>query len=284
MFLPNENLAEVAQKYGLSLNALLEANKLSPNSFVFPGQKLLIPTKRAPEAPKPIPLEHEVRVGETLASIALLYGMKPSELQLINSLDSSSILFPGTTLKLVADKPPAVEVSSDSRSPKHCLVHGYHKVKPGDQLSRIAAFHGVSTQALLMANGLNWNSLVAPGSKLVVPISHTPYNCPSLVELSTSSLDIAKDLVALGQKLWLSEFLLVAALCLEMQRTGLQADLRTRQLTEDLLVKLSELDDSTLTSVRDTLTKIGLGELAEGASLWEPSAWYWLHRIKSNNE
>jgi hypothetical protein len=135
-----------------------------------------------------------------------------------------------------------------------------------------------------MANGLNWNSVVAPGSKLVVPISHTPYNCPSLVELSTSSLDIANDLVALGQKLWLSEFQLVVALCLEMQRTGLQADLRTRQLTEDLLVKLSELDDSTLTSVRDTLTKIGLGELAEGASLWEPSAWYWLHRIKSNNE
>ena len=284
VFKPNETLAEIATTYGLELSKLMEANNLGPTSFIFPGQKLVIPSKSTIPVPSILPQEHIVLRGETLLSIANMYGLKVSVLQDINELQPGSILFPGTTLKLISTKPQEPEISKDSRAPKYCLVHGYHKVKAGDQLSRIAAFHGVSTQSLLMANDLSWNSVVAPGSKLIVPISHNPYNCPSLVQLSTSSFDIATELVEVGLKLWLSEFELVVALCLEMQRSGLQADLRSKQLTEDLLVKLSELDDSELTSVRATLELIGFTDLAEGASLWEPSAWFWLHQIKSNNE
>jgi len=284
VFRPNETLAEIAAKYGLELTQLMEANNLNASSFIFPGQKLVIPGKRLTPVVPVVPAEHLVTRGETLLSIANKYGLKVYLIQEINGLHSESILFPGTTLRLVSDKSKEPELSQDSRAPKHCLVHGYHKIKPGDQLSRIAAFHGVSTQALLMANDLSWNSVVSPGSKLIVPISHTPYNCPSLVELSTSSSDIAQELISVGEKLWLSEFQLVVALCLEMQRSGLQADLGSKQLTEELLVKLSELEDHDLTSVRETLKQIGFEQLAEGASLWEPSAWYWLYRLKSKNE
>ena len=284
VFLSSESLAEIADKYSLTLSELMAANNLSPASFIFPGQKLIIPTKKQIQLVAEIPLEHVVVPGETLTSIAERYGIKVSVLQEINGMHAGSILFPGTRIRLVGEKPKAVEISKDSRAPKFCLVHGYHKVKPGDQLSRIAAFHGVSTQSLLMANDLSWNSVVSPGAKLIVPISHTPYNCPSLVQLSTSAKDIASELVQVGKKLWLSEFGLVIALCLEMQRSGLQAELGSKNLTEDLLVKISELDDKNLLSVRETLNEIGFANLSEGAALWEPSAWFWLHSIESNNE
>ena len=284
VFLPHENLSEIANKYGLTLSELLAANNLNSSSFIFPGQKLILPNQNPLPKVTETPYEHIVNQGETLVGIADLYGLRVNTLQEINSLHPGSILFPGMKIRLIADKSNTPEVSTDARAPKHCLVHGYHKVKSGDQLSRIAAFHGVSTQSLLMANQLSWNSVVSPGSKLIVPIAHTPYNCPSLVQLSKSSFDMASELVAVGKKLWLSDFELVVALCLEMQRSGLQAELGSKHLTEALLVKLSELEDKNLLSVRETLKEIGLSDLAEGSALWEPSAWFWLHSIESNNE
>jgi LysM repeat protein len=283
-FQPNQSLAEIADNYGLALSQLMEANDLSSTSVIFPGQKLLIPNKEQPRVQLQIPTQHIVIRGETLGSIANRNGLKVTVLQELNGLHAGSILFPGTSLVLVGEKVADETVSTDSHSPKHCLIHGYHKVKPGDQLSRIAAFHGVSTQALLMANDLSWNSVVSPGSKLIVPISHTPYTCPALVQLSTSSLDIAVELITKGNQLGLSEFGLVVALCLEMQRSGLQAELGSKQLTEEMLTRISKLAESELISVRETLNLIGFSQLAEGASLWEPSAWFWLYRIKSNNE
>ncbi|MFT4219371.1 MAG: LysM peptidoglycan-binding domain-containing protein [Microbacterium sp.] len=44
-----------------------------------------------------------------------------------------------------------------------------HVVKPGDTVSGIAERHGVSTRAVLSANGLSWSSIIYPGQKLRIP-------------------------------------------------------------------------------------------------------------------
>lgn len=268
--------------HGVSLEQLCLANGLTEQSMLFPGQKLTIPDTSVSTSASEPPSTHVVSAGETTVSIASRYGLTLEDLRSFNNLTSDAVLFPGRILKLLA---PAQEISVDSpKTPKHCLVHGYHKVKAGDQLARIAAFHGVSTQALLTANNLSWNSVVSPGTKLVIPIAHTALNCPSLVQLSETSFSIARDLVNIATKLALAEFAIVAGLCLEMQRSGLLPEMGNRQLMQQLVVDLSEVELMENIGIREVLSRAGYIELSEGASLWEPSAWAWLHHIRSNRE
>jgi len=277
-----ESLLEISVNYGVSLEELCQANNLTEQSMLFPGQKLVIPVRprSAPISEKPT--THTVAPGENLVSISNTYGLRLEDLQEFNNLKTGAILFPGTVLKLT---PPAKPIAVDSsKAPKHCLIHGYHKVKTGDQLARIAAFHGVSTQALLSANNLSWNSFVLPGTKLVVPIAHSALNCPALVKLSETSFSIATELVSVASNLGLSEFGIIAGLCLEMQRSGLVPELGNRQLIQSLLEDIHKVESIEELSVREALEKAGYSELAEGASLWEPSAWAWLHQIRSKGE
>lgn len=279
VFQNGQNLIEIAISHGVSLAEFLEINGLSEQSMLFPGQKLKLPQKL--ELPKSVetPTSHSVKIGETLISIADKYQISVAELQKINNLAPNAMLFPGTLLRLAS--PVESKATKLANFPEHCLIHGYHKVKPGDELSRIASFHGVSTQALLSANGLGWNSVVAPGSKIVVPIAHGVLDCPNLVFLSETSMTIAENLVKKSISVGLSEYGIIAALCLEMQRSGLLPDLGIRQQTEKLIEDLLAVEDIAGKGVRDALRQVGYIELAEGAAKWEPSAWFWLHQIGS---
>lgn len=279
VFQNGENLIEIAISHGISLEELLKLNGLTEQSMLFPGQRLKLPEKIAKPEFVEKPTSHIVKSGETLASIANLYQLSAAELQKFNNLAGSTMIFPGTILQLSAKPNP--QSSFLENAPQHCLIHGYHKVKPGDQLARIAAFHGISTQALLTANSLSWNAVVTPGSKLVIPISHGAFDCPNLVELSETANSIATAIVQSAKALELVEFAIIIALCLEMQRSGLLPDLGIRQQTDKLLIELKSVADPARLGVRLTLEQVGYIELAEGAAKWEPSAWLWLHQIGS---
>ena len=276
-----ESLLDIAISYGVSVNDLYQANGLSENSILFPGQKLIIPQDAKPAARAPKATQHLVLPGESLLEIANRYSMTVAEIRSINKLSEQAVVFPGTILSLIPNAEPINTTSS--KAPKHCLVHGYHKVKVGDQLNRIAAFHSVSIQALLTANNLSWNSVVAPGSKLVIPIAHGPLNCPAIVELSTTASLMRNRLVTRAEEIGLDDFGQVAALCLEMQRSGLVPELGKTALIDELLLRLVKIDSAEL-SVQEYLIQAGYPDLAEGASLWEPSAWKWLHQVRTQSE
>lgn len=276
-----ESLIDIAISYGISVNDLYQANGLSENSIIFPSQKLIIPQDTKPVSKSPKATQHLVLPGESLLDIATKYSMSVAEIRSINNLTDQAVVFPGTVLSLIPKAEPII--TSSSKAPKNCLVHGYHKVKVGDQLNRIAAFHSVSIQALLTANNLSWNSVVAPGSKLVIPIAHGPLNCPSLVELSTTASLVRDKMVNQAEVFGLDDFGQVTALCLEMQRSGLVPELGKTALIDELLLRLVKIDSAEL-SVQEYLIQAGYPDLAEGASLWEPSAWKWLHQIRTQSE
>lgn len=281
VYLPGQSLMDIAISNNISLQELLLANGLSKQSILYPGQKLRIPSKVAPRVEKTKPESYIVSAGENLKEIADKFELELAELLEINQLSIDSAVLPGTKLNLVKVAKP---LFSSTRTPKHCLIHGYHKVKPGDQLNRIAAFHAVSMQALLTANGLSWNSVVTPGSKIIIPISHTPLNCPSLVQLTETAFQLANRLVSFAEASNLSEYQIVVALCLEMQRSGLLPELGNKSLQEKLVADLASIVDSEQFSVEQVLQVVNYKDYAEGASLWEPSAWLWLHQIKSISE
>jgi LysM repeat protein len=144
-----QRLGSIAKRYGVSIEAICNANDMRRSDRIKPGQKLVIPSRsdkdgsraRAMFAPKktaaaskrthslgspadrrteteapdaPEPLTHTVYSGQRLESIAKRYGVTVDELCKANEIDRKDTLRPGQLLRIPRDG----EVLDGSRAPR----------------------------------------------------------------------------------------------------------------------------------------------------------------------
>jgi LysM repeat protein len=241
-----DTVQSIAKKYSISITTVLSMNKLSAKAIIFPGQRLLIGSV-IPKAVKPItPETHAVHPGETLASIANLYGLELNAVLAANGFSESSLVYGGQIIKLknfevtteadvkpkdvslnqqqpVADLVSETTASTDPHRPSNvCDIHGYHTVKSGESVSKIAAVYGLSTQSILTANQLSWSSMIYIGQKLVIPGIHEIKFCPELTQLSAEMKSNAQVIFRVGKSLGVSDYGIVIALAAAMQESGLR--------------------------------------------------------------
>jgi LysM repeat protein len=245
-----ETVNSIAKKYGISITTVLSMNKLSAKTIIFPGQRLTIGSV-IPKAVKPLaPAEHLVQNGETLASIANHYGIALNNLLVANGLTESSLVYGGQTIKLKLAEAPAPETSTTEAKPvvnadqsakplatplsaglsstdphrpsNVCEVHGFHTVKSGESVSKIAAVYGLTTQSLLSENKLTWSSMIYIGQKLIIPGVHEIKSCPDLTPLSAEMKSNAQIIFRIGKSLQISDYGIVIALATAMQESGLR--------------------------------------------------------------
>lgn len=88
---------EIAQRYGVNLDALLAANGLSRRSNIYPGDELLVPGGGASVSAS---TSYSVRRGDTLGTIADRHGISLRALLQANGLSSRSVIHPGDTLTI----------------------------------------------------------------------------------------------------------------------------------------------------------------------------------------
>jgi LysM repeat protein len=234
-----ETIASIAKQHGISISTVLSMNSLSAKAIIFPGQRLTIGSVIPKKSTKVVPMEHTVATGETLASIANLYGLKLSSLLEANSLTESSLVYFGQKIKLqpnrLAAKAPASKPtptaaplsgalsSTDPRRPSNaCQVHGFHTVRSGETISRIAATHGVSTQSILSSNNLTWSTMIFIGQKLVIPGVHEIKFCPEITPMTKEMRSNAQIIYRVGKSLGISDYGIVIALATAMQESGIR--------------------------------------------------------------
>ena len=150
-----DTLSGIARRYGTSVGAIMQANRLRSAHRIWPGQRLEVPVRGSVSTGTYNPAKgtHTVRRGESLYSIARRYGTGVAELKRINGL-SSNLIHPGQTLNVNAGSASGGE---------------QYRVRRGDTLSQIADAHSVSLGILLRANGLSSRSTIYPGQTLVIP-------------------------------------------------------------------------------------------------------------------
>lgn len=246
-----ETIASIAKKHSIAITTILAMNNIKASTLIFPGQKLIIGTVVTQEAPVVIATEHVVETGETLASIAKRYSMSLDTLLSLNGMNESTLLFGGQTLKLrqtavANDSPPqsvapisslpllsdvnvaapnsnTSSISSDPHRPSAvCQIHGYHTVKMGESISKIAAVYGVTTQSVLAENSLGWSSTIFIGQRLVIPGVHQIQHCPDITKLSAEMKSNAQVIFKVGRSLGVSDYGIVIALATAMQESGLR--------------------------------------------------------------
>ena len=109
-----DTISGIASGAGVSIQAILDANKLTRSSIIFPGQAISIPHQQsaaesvasvaAPAAitpavfVAPAPGSHTIARGDTIGGVAAAAGLSVQELLDANGLGWSSIIYPGQTI------------------------------------------------------------------------------------------------------------------------------------------------------------------------------------------
>lgn len=97
-----ETLSSISRRYGVTVNALVEANDIDDPDFVRVGQRLIVPTDSPPSPSSSQgseePIVHVVGPGETLSSIARSYGTTVWAIAVENNLANPSLILTNQTL------------------------------------------------------------------------------------------------------------------------------------------------------------------------------------------
>lgn len=88
-----DTLYGIARRHGVSVSALAAANGLTPQAWVYVGQRLVIPDAGSTPAPAPAPATriHLVQPGENLFRLGLRYGTTAAAIRSANGLRSDLI-------------------------------------------------------------------------------------------------------------------------------------------------------------------------------------------------
>lgn len=148
-----ETLEIIANRYGVSAQAIVAANGLANPDLIRAGDVLTIPGATAPPSEEVV---HIVRQGETLRSIASTYGTTAEAIALANSIVNENFIYVGQRLTI----PGASAGPGEGQT---------YVVQPGDTLSSIAARFGTTEWAIANANNLPNLNMIYVGQTLHIP-------------------------------------------------------------------------------------------------------------------
>lgn len=161
-----ESVKKIAEKYGVTIAAINDANGMTSRTRLRSGQSLRIPL--APDAAveskesEPLVAKNEARDDKQAAATSDRAG--DTQLAMAgNSIPVSS------TLRTPVPPKPAEAARTTSSSAKTSTI--YHKVKRGETLIGIARQYGVPTSQLADWNGMDDDANVLLGQKLKVRVS-----------------------------------------------------------------------------------------------------------------
>ncbi len=88
-------LEEIASRFGTTISALMDANRIRSRNRIYVGQKLQIPSGAPPR-----PLVYVVKRGDNLEEIARRHGTTIRALMQVNRIKSRNRIYVGQKLKI----------------------------------------------------------------------------------------------------------------------------------------------------------------------------------------
>lgn len=169
----------IAARYEVPLSDLYLFNGLNEDSFLNPGDELVIRLAEGqvpPPTPTP-PASHVVREGESLWTIAANYQTDLATILWLNALPEDAVVHPGNEVR--------VRLVEGEEPPPTATPQIMHVVESGDTLWSIALQHGLTLDQLLAFNGIADSELLQIGQQLLIreptPIpSPTPPATPTV--------------------------------------------------------------------------------------------------------
>lgn len=229
-----DTVAAIAGRHGLSTASVLALNGLGWKSLIFPGQVLKL-SPGATTATVPIAQEggrYTIVKGDTISRVAARFGVPVESVLSANGLSWSSIIYPGQTIAIPATAPaatPEIELVSDvtpaPAAPAAPPPTSSYTIQSGDTISSIASRFGVTTQAVLDANGLTSASIIYPGGTLVIPAAggaSSGGGGGSVTTLTAEQEGNARIIIQVGREQGVPDYGIIIALATAMQESSLR--------------------------------------------------------------
>ena len=188
---PGDSLWTLSRRFGVSMRELAVRNGIGNARRLRAGDVIVIPSAEAEseeaEAPDLPPDVHVVARGDSLYSIARLYGVSAAELRKENGIRNPRRLQLGQQLRIPAARradaaphPPAPEedaAAEPDRTPRERQPQAtpsrpqpkVHVVARGDSLYELARRYGVSAAELKKENGIRDPRRLQLGQRLRIP-------------------------------------------------------------------------------------------------------------------
>lgn len=117
---------------------------------------------------------YTVQPGDTLSSIARIYGTTVQAIVMANDIANPNLIAVGQVLTIPGasgpvNAEPTTAIPAGNAPVTAAPGGNTYTVQPGDTLSRIAAIHGVTLQALIQVNDITNANLIHAGRVLIIP-------------------------------------------------------------------------------------------------------------------
>lgn len=124
--MPGDTLKSISEWFGVSPEAIMEANHLTSPDEIYPNQRLVIPESTQPAA---TPVIYIVQEGDTLLGVAAAFGVTPDAIFEANHMQSGDVLRVGMSLII---PPQSSSVSGGTPTP---VATAANSVVPGEPVA-----------------------------------------------------------------------------------------------------------------------------------------------------
>ncbi|MCC7451525.1 MAG: LysM peptidoglycan-binding domain-containing protein [Anaerolineae bacterium] len=140
-----DTLTSIANRYGVSVDALIAANNLKDPNAIVVGQQLIIPGGsgstggQSPAPVQPSPGTYVVQRGDTLIGIAQKFGVSLEQLMAANKITDPAVIQIGQTLKIPDGSAGSSSVPAAAAPAQPLLADGQYTFQPSNGGPSIAA-------------------------------------------------------------------------------------------------------------------------------------------------
>lgn len=202
---PGETLSEIAERYGVTVQRLLQLNGLKDPKDLWAGSRIQVPgapggsgSGRGTASGSRGAGNYTVKPGETLSEIAERYNVSVERLLQINGLKDGKDLWAGSRITVPGAGARAATAGSRTASARPAVNRAAkeHKVQPGDTLSGIADLYGIPQERLVALNGLSKPDQLVSGTTLRLRSTGTAAAKPAAKPSSTARRPSAAPVAA----------------------------------------------------------------------------------------
>ncbi len=229
-----DTVSSIAQQYGLSTASILALNGLSWKSTIFAGQVLALTSAPVKSTGTPAPTtaagRYEIGKGDTISALAARFGVSVESILAENSLEASSIIYPGQTIVIPGRVPAAIPMPAPTVghnadvpvSPRNTPVS---EGDPAEQPPAAASIAAVVSAMPIMerpALPVGARSTTHSSGK---PSAGSPSAPPAGGPVTPMSAEMranASTIVQVGRDLGVPEYGIVIALATAMQESSLR--------------------------------------------------------------
>lgn len=174
---PGDILWNISQKYGTTVQKLVELNDINNSYDLYVGRKLIIPLKESnSEDNEPeknnnndyVPyFYYTVNNVERIRNIANYFGVKTSTLLRFNSIDNINDIQKGDILLIPLKESDKFDYLRRNSS----QLNNYYRVLRNDTIADIAKYYNIPEEGIRAINKLRRNEDIYTGQRLLMPVN-----------------------------------------------------------------------------------------------------------------